>query len=61
MYPKVLSFPVMTGVSVVCSLAEGALRVPLQLEDSVLIEEWKCLPFARLCCDLKRILRNICL
>lgn len=48
MYPKVLIFPMMTGVSVVCYLAEGALSLPLQLKDSVLIEEWKCLPFARL-------------
>ena len=61
MYPKVLIFPMMTSVSVICYLVEGALRLPLQFKDSVLIEKWKCLPFARTCCNLKSTLKNICL
>ena len=35
MYPKVLIFPMMTSVSVICYLVEGTLHLPLQFKDSI--------------------------
>ena len=47
MCSKLLTFPMITSVSIVCYLAEGTLDLPLQVKDNVLDRKTEVIPFCK--------------